>query len=64
MPEVHRNFRIGTLGHAVQGVEGIYDRHRYLAEKAQAFEALASQIAHILTEQTNVTLLRKTGSIS
>src|SRR5262245_8367969 len=53
-----------ALGHAVQGVEGIYDRHRYLAEKAQAFEALATQIAYVLNDQTNVTPFRRTGSTS
>ena len=30
-----------TLGHVIKGVEGVYDRHRYDAEKAHALEALA-----------------------
>ena len=30
-----------ALGHALPGVEGIYDRHHYLTEKREAFEKLA-----------------------
>jgi integrase len=37
-----------ALGHTVPGVEGVYDRHRYLDEKRAAFEALAQQIDAIL----------------
>jgi integrase len=29
------------LAHAIGGVRGVYDRHAYLEEKRQAFEALA-----------------------
>jgi hypothetical protein len=43
-----------ALGHVVAGVEGVYDRHRYLDEKQQAFEALAAQIDRILNPQDNV----------
>ena len=32
------------LGHAIPGVRGIYDRHRFEDEKRAAFEALAAQI--------------------
>jgi integrase len=32
------------LGHAIAGVRGVYDRHRYLDEMRAAFEALAVQI--------------------
>jgi integrase len=35
------------LGHAIGGVRGTYDRHRYEAEKRAAFEALAAQIERI-----------------
>jgi integrase len=47
-----------ALGHVVQGVEGVYDRHRYLEEKRQAFEALAAQLTRILNPQDVVVPLR------
>lgn len=37
-----------VLGHAISGVEGIYDRHAYMAEKAQALKMLAGLIENIL----------------
>jgi integrase len=37
-----------VLGHAIQGVEGTYDRHSYSAEKAHALKALAKLIENIL----------------
>jgi integrase len=37
-----------VLGHAIKGVEGIYDRHEYREEKAHALRALAGLIANIL----------------
>ena len=37
-----------VLGHAIGGVEGVYDRHSYLDEKADALKALASLISTIL----------------
>jgi integrase len=36
------------LGHVINGVRGVYDRHEYLAEKRAAFEALAAQIERII----------------
>ena len=47
-----------ALGHAVAGVEGTYDRHRYLDEKRAAFEALAQQTERILNPQDNVIPMR------
>ena len=47
-----------ALGHAVAGVEGVYDRHRYLDGKRVAFEALAAQIDRILNLQDNVIPIR------
>ena len=41
-------------GHVIAGVQGTYDRYQYAAEKRQAFEALAAQIARILNPQNNV----------
>jgi integrase len=36
------------LGHVIGGVRGVYDRHEYHREKAQAFEALAALIEQIV----------------
>jgi integrase len=36
-----------VMGHAIGGVEGIYDRHRYTEEKGEALRKLASLIADI-----------------
>jgi integrase len=36
------------LGHAITGVRGVYDRHTYLDEMRQGFEALALQINQIV----------------
>jgi integrase len=40
-----------VLGHEMAGVEGIYDRHSYVTEKAHALKALASLISSILTPE-------------
>jgi hypothetical protein len=37
-----------VLGHAIRGVEGVYDRHDYAAEKAKALKALAKKIESIV----------------
>lgn len=39
-----------VLGHAIPGVEGIYDRHHYLEEKAAALQSLAKLINRIVTK--------------
>ena len=41
-----------VLGHAIAGVGGIYDRHRYEAEKAHALKALAGLIENILRPES------------
>lgn len=47
-----------VLGHRIPGVEGIYDRHQYDAEKAQALNALAHLLETILDPPTgNVVVL-------
>jgi integrase len=38
------------LAHAIGGVRGVYDRHAYLEEKRQAFEALAALVLRIAGE--------------
>jgi integrase len=40
-----------VLGHAIPGVEGVYDRHSYDEEKAQALEALAMLLQRIVAPQ-------------
>jgi integrase len=37
-----------VLGHVIRGVEGIYDRHEYTQEKADALRKLAGLIAMIV----------------
>jgi hypothetical protein len=37
-----------VLGHAIKRVEGIYDRHEYRQEKADALRKLAGLIAMIV----------------
>lgn len=37
-----------VLGHAIPGVEGVYDRHSYLDEKREALEKLAAMVERIL----------------
>ena len=42
-----------VLGHAIKGVEGVYDRHSYREEKAHALVALASLIENITNPPAN-----------
>jgi integrase len=47
------------LAHTIGGVRGTYDGHRYIDEKARAFEALAAMIERILNPSAeNVVSLR------
>ena len=46
------------LGHVIGGVRGVYDRHEYHREKAQAFEALAALIERIVSGGGDVVQLR------
>jgi len=39
-----------VLGHAIPGVEGTYDRHHYMEEKAAALQSLAKLINRIVTK--------------
>jgi integrase len=48
-----------VLGHAIPGVEGVYDRHSYADEKAEALQRLADLVATILNPpEGNVVALR------
>ena len=46
------------LGHVIGGVRGVYDRHDFLQEKHEAYEALAALIERIVNPQANVVTLR------
>lgn len=50
------------LGHVVPGVRGVYNRHQYLPEMRDAFEALAALVNRIANPQPNVTPLRGAAS--
>ncbi|MGC2408896.1 MAG: integrase family protein [Methyloceanibacter sp.] len=38
-----------VMGHSIRGVEGVYDRHPYAAEKAEALKLLAGMVRDIVT---------------
>ena len=42
------------LGHALPGVRGVYDRHKYQAEMAHAFEALAALVERIVDPPADI----------
>ena len=48
-----------VMGHALGGVKGVYDRHHYADEKANALQALANVIDGIVHPRDNVTPLRR-----
>jgi integrase len=48
-----------VMGHALGGVEGIYDRHEYKAEKADALQRLAAVIDAIIYGRENVIPLER-----
>jgi integrase len=48
-----------VLGHAVGGVAGIYDRHRYETEKADALRKLAALIDGVVHPRANVTVMKR-----
>jgi len=41
-----------VLGHAIPGVRGVYDRYKYLDEKRDALERLASLVSEIIAGKT------------
>jgi hypothetical protein len=48
------------LAHAIRGVEGVYDRYNYLAEKRDAFDALATVVGRLIGPTGgNVVALRR-----
>ena len=42
------------MGHVIEGVEGVYDKHSYLVEKADALKRLATLIDGIVNPRENV----------
>jgi integrase len=51
-----------VLGHAIKGVEGVYDRHSYSDEKAMALEKLAGLIDLIAKPRENVVAISRVAS--
>ena len=53
-----------VLGHAIAGVAGVYNRHDYVAEKADALDRLARLINRIINppDQTNVVAMPSAGN--
>jgi len=51
-----------VLGHAIGGVEGVYDRHQYKEEKRIALAKLAALIDGILNPRKNVVPLKARAS--
>ena len=47
-----------VLGHVIPGVEGVYDRHKYLDEKADTLKRLAALIDAIVHPTANVVPMR------
>jgi integrase len=54
-----------VMGHAVAGIEAVYDRHTYDSEKADAVRKLAALIETIVNPPTgNVVPIRETAAVS
>ncbi len=49
-----------VLGHAIVGVEGVYDQHDYGRERKMALEKLAAEVSRIVNPPAgNVVLLQR-----
>jgi integrase len=48
-----------VMGHVIVGVEGVYDRHSYRDEKADALQRLAALIDSIVHPRDNVVTMAK-----
>jgi hypothetical protein len=57
--EVRPEIAERVMGHAIGGVEGIYDRHTYRDEKADALVRLASLVNGIVNPRNNVVTMAK-----
>jgi integrase len=47
-----------VMGHAIAGVEGVYDRHSYRDEKADALRRLAALIDGVINPRENIVTIR------
>src|SRR5262245_60480548 len=56
---VRPDIAVRVMGHAIAGVEGVYDRHAYRDEKADALRRLAALIDGIVHPQDNVLPMAK-----
>lgn len=56
---VDREIAERVLGHAITGVEGVYDRYDYFDEKADALAKLAGLVALVLNPASNVVEIGK-----
>jgi integrase len=52
--DVSVNVAERCLAHVIPGVQGVYDRHAYLEQKRQAFDALAGLIERIVDSQVAI----------
>ena len=48
-----------VMGHTIAGVQGVYDRHSYRDEKADALTRLSALINAILNPRHNVVTMAK-----
>lgn len=48
-----------VLGHAIEGVEGVYDQHDYFDEKSDALKKLGKLVDQILTGANDTAAIRK-----
>jgi integrase len=48
-----------VMGHAIPGVEGIYDRHAYRDEKGEALARLATLVENIVEPRDNVVAIKR-----
>jgi integrase len=59
---VPRDISERVLGHTIPGVEGVYDRHTYAQEKADALKKLAALVGRIVAPAKNVVPITKAGA--
>jgi hypothetical protein len=50
-----------VLGHAISGVKGVYDRHKYTDQKREALRMLAGLIDNILRGDADKKVTRLRG---
>jgi hypothetical protein len=46
-----------VLGHAIPGVEGVYDRHQYLDQKADALRRLSHLVGTMVSPSTGTNVV-------